>query len=100
LEYNNIIVGDENNVTGNSNVVIGSRNSFNGTDGWVFASDYKSNNHLEGVLIIGNYLIELDEIMVIGYRPREAIHCLKKGDSNKHSKKLWDTCKIRRRTTL
>jgi hypothetical protein len=100
LQFNNIIIGEKNTVTGRSNVVIGSRNSLSGNNDWVFASDYHSTNPSEGVLIIDNYLIELNEIMVISFNPREAIHCLRKEDSNNHFRTFWNNCRERRRTAF
>lgn len=98
LQYNNIIVGNNNAVNGNSNVVIGSRNSFTGNNDWVFASDYQSTDPQTGVLIIDNYLIELNEIFKISYNPREAIRCLKTQDSNNHFRGFWNGCRDRHRT--
>lgn len=98
LQYNNIIVGNNNAVNGSANVVIGSRNSFTGNNDWVFASDYQSTDPQSGVLIIDNYLIELNEIFKISYNPREAIRCLKTEDSNNHFRGFWNGCRDRHRT--
>jgi hypothetical protein len=57
IQYNNIIIGSGNAVTGSNNLVIGSRNSFTGSNYWVFASDYESSSTQNGVLIIQDYLI-------------------------------------------
>ncbi len=59
IQYNNIIIGSNNVVNGSDNLVIGSRNSLTGNNQWVFASDYRSQDPQNGVLILGVYLIEL-----------------------------------------
>lgn len=57
IQYNNIVIGEQNAVNGSNNIVIGSRNSLNGNNDWVFASDYQSPSVQNGVLILGVYLI-------------------------------------------
>lgn len=57
IQYNNIIIGEQNSIQGENNVVIGSRNSLTGNNYWVFASDYQSPTVQNGVLILGVYLI-------------------------------------------
>jgi hypothetical protein len=81
-------------------VVVGSKNSLVGNNDWVFASDYLSTNPSEGVLIIDNYLIELNEIMAISYNPRGAIKCLMKVDSNSYFRTLWYDSRETRRAAF
>lgn len=57
VQYNNVIIGENNKIDGNNNVVIGSRNSLTGNNYWVFDSDINSHANEDGVLIIQNYLI-------------------------------------------
>jgi hypothetical protein len=100
IQYNNVILGNDNEVDGTSNVVIGSRNSLTGSNDWVFASDYHSADPQEGVLIIENYLIELNEMLKISYNPKAVIHCIKKADSNTHFKNFWQGCRGKHRTAF
>lgn len=76
IQYNNVIVGNYNNVTGTNNLVIGSKDNFNGNNNWVFASDYSSTDPLNGVLIFGLYIIELSKVMQITFNPTSVIHCI------------------------
>jgi hypothetical protein len=76
IQYNNIVIGNNNIISGNNDIVIGSRNNFKGSNQWVFASDYQSNDPQSGILIIGIYLIELSDTLKITYNPAKVIHCI------------------------
>jgi len=52
VEYNNVIIGSNNTVSGNDNFVVGSNDSLAGNNNWVFASDYQSVDPQNGVLFI------------------------------------------------
>ena len=97
IQYNNIIIGEENAVNGSNNIVIGSRNSLTGNNYWVFASDYESPSVQNGVLILGVYLIELTEINLIPNDPSEVVHCIKQEESNQHFSKFWSNTFHKRR---
>lgn len=62
IQYNNVIIGDLNDVNGNHDIVIGSRNSLTGNNIWVLNSDVHKHNVEDGVLIVGGYVIELNDI--------------------------------------
>lgn len=89
IQYNNIIIGSENTVLGSNNMVIGSKDSFQGNNNWVFTSDYQSTDPLNGVLILGVYLIELQDILQITYNPAGVIRCIEQAESNKQFNSFW-----------
>ena len=74
----NTVEGTDNVVLGEGNIVLGSRNQVIGYNNWVFVSDYRQcpsgNIQIdEGVLVIGQYRIELSKIALIPRDPRIAI---------------------------
>jgi hypothetical protein len=81
-QYNNVIIGEDNVVNGTKNFVVGSKDNLNGNNNWVFTSDLKLKTVEDGVLIIGNYLIELTDIPLIPKNPSEAIRCITMESSN------------------
>ena len=89
LSFNNIVIGDKNNLKGEDNVVIGSRNNLKGSNYWVFDSDVKTKGVQDGVLIIMNYLIELTDVEELLVNPSNVVRCLKKEESNGKFKSWW-----------
>lgn len=89
IQYNNIIIGSNNAIVGSNNLVIASEVSFKGNNNWVFTSDYQAKDPLNGVLIIGLYLIELQDIMQITYNPTAVIRCIEQAESNKQFSNFW-----------
>lgn len=93
-----MIIGSDNSVNGTKNFVVGSKDSLNGNNNWVFTSDLNLKTVEDGVLIIGNYLIELADIPLILKDPSEAIRCITIDDSNKKFRKWWTEAPNRHRT--
>ena len=56
-----------------------------GNNNWIFTSDYDSKDPENGVLIIGEYLIELYDAFKITYDVKDAIRCLDGMESKYHS---------------
>lgn len=97
IAYNNIIIGDGNAVTGTNNIVIGSKDILTGNNNWVFTSEFQSTDPLNGVLIIGVYLVELTDLFSLLYKPADVIHCLGKEESSQQFSNFWGGAQVNKR---
>lgn len=85
---------------GNHDIVIGSRNSLTGNNLWVLNSDINAHNVEDGVLIVGGYVIELNDIYQVLSQPQEVIQCIKQEESNSRFRSWWGKAHSRRRTCI
>lgn len=69
-------------MNGSYNLVVGSNNQLIGDNDWLFTSDYNSKDSQNGILIIGNYKVILNQVFSIKYNPSQAISCLNKADKD------------------
>ncbi len=69
--YNNVVAGQGNGVQGQKNVVIGNYNNVDGDNNWVFVS--KFGGKINGFLLVGDWMLELEKSELILKSPRIAI---------------------------
>lgn len=73
-QYNNVIVGTGNTVNGSKNFVIGNYDNIEGSNNWVFVSQFTGK--INGDLLVGNWRVQLDKSKYIIWSPRFAISFL------------------------
>ena len=89
IEYNNVVVGEDNSVEGDDNFVIGDYNDLEGNSNWIFASNVKSASPFDGVLVIGDFLIELADLLEYNKDIREVVHCTKHTQNVERRRNWW-----------
>ena len=74
------MIGTSNTIVGNNNFVVASNVTVVGSNDWIFTSDYTSNDIEDGVLILGNFLVEKSDLNKIKMNPLAEIRCIKTQD--------------------
>lgn len=97
---NNAIIGDNNTVVGSGNVVIGSNDTVTGSSNWILTSNYISDDVQDGVLALGNYMIELTEYYRVLQNPSEVINCISSQDAARLVNAFWSSTPASRRFCL
>jgi hypothetical protein len=97
IQYNNVIIGAGNTVVGDGNVVIGSNDTVVGNSNWILSSNYTSQDAEDGVLVVGNYMIELYHYYEVLQNPSFVINCVNTQDAARLVNAFWTGSSATRR---
>lgn len=77
VNYNNIIYGQNNTISGNSNIIFGGDNTVYGTSNYIFSENFDStsvsNLPISNNLVLDNWLIDLYKMYMIAFNPKLGI---------------------------
>ena len=69
--------------------MVGDYNEFSGDSNWVFSSKVSTQGSLDGVLIIGKFVIELQDLLQTNRGIDNMIHCTGEHDSSSRRTRWW-----------
>lgn len=77
VNYNNIIYGANNTAAGNKNIMFGNGNKVVGNNNYIFSQGFNSsaisNSSISNNLVLDNWLVELFDMYLIPFGPKQAI---------------------------
>lgn len=85
MDQNNVVVGNNNAISGDGNVIIGNQNAINGDDNWLISIN-KIQRKTDKTLIFRNWEIKMDKVDMILANPNAVIKTLNGVQKNQYNR--------------